>query len=172
MMDGSGGRPDDPPFPRWFRPEVQAACEVHPMGSYMAKKGEVPRGWHVVDAENQVVGRLANRVATVLMGKHRPQYTPHVDTGEFVVVVNAGKARFSGKKLDDKNYYRFTGYPKGLRITSARTMMATKPEDVIYLAVRRMLPKTRLGKQMVRKLKIYAGSEHPHQAQAPAPLAV
>lgn len=142
------------------------------MGSYMAKKGEVPRGWHVVDAENQVVGRLANKVAIVLMGKHRPQYTPHVDTGEFVVVVNAEKARLTGKKLDDKRYYRFTGYPKGLRVKTARAMFATKPEDVIYLAVRRMLPKTKLGKQMVRKLKVYAGSAHPHQAQAPAPMAV
>jgi large subunit ribosomal protein L13 len=142
------------------------------MGSYMAKKGEVPRGWHVVDADGQVVGRLANTVATVLMGKHRPQYTPHVDTGEFVVVVNAAKARFTGGKLDTKKYHRFTGFPDGLRITTAREMMAKKPEDVIYLAIRRMLPKTKLGKQMVRKLKVYAGSEHPHSAQSPAPLAV
>jgi large subunit ribosomal protein L13 len=142
------------------------------MGSYMAKKGEVPRGWHLVDADGQVVGRLANTVATVLMGKHRPQYTPHVDTGEFVVVVNAAKARFTGRKLDGKNYYHFTGYPAGLRVKTAREMMAKTPEDVIYLAVRRMLPKTKLGKQMVRKLKVYAGAEHPHQAQSPAPLAI
>ena len=142
------------------------------MGSYMAKKGEVPRRWHLVDAEDQVVGRLANSVATVLMGKHRPQFTPHVDTGEFVVVVNAAKVRFTGKKLDGKNYYSFTGYPSGLRIKTAREMMAKKPEDVIYLAVRRMLPKTKLGKQMVRKLKIYAGADHPHQAQAPAPMSL
>jgi large subunit ribosomal protein L13 len=141
------------------------------MGSYMAKKGDVKRGWHVVDADGQVVGRLATRIAQVLMGKHRPQYTPHVDTGEFVVVVNAAKARFTGRKLDGKIYHRFTGYPGGLRKTTARTMMEKKPEDAIYLAVRRMLPKTKLGKQMVRKLKIYAGAEHPHTAQAPAPLA-
>src|SRR4051812_8357219 len=113
------------------------------MGSYMAKKGEVQRGWHVVDADGQVVGRLANEVATVLMGKHRPQYTPHVDTGEFVVVVNAAKARFTGRKLERKIYYRFTGFPNGLRQTTAGEMMAKKPEDVIYLAVRRMLPKTK-----------------------------
>ena len=139
-------------------------------GSYMAKKGEVRRGWHVVDAQDQVVGRLANKVAMVLMGKHRPQYTPHVDTGEFVVVVNAAKARLTGRKLDGKVYYRFTGFPSGLRSTTAREMMAKKPEDVIYLATRRMLPKTKLGKQMIRKLKVYAGADHPHQAQMPAPL--
>lgn len=142
------------------------------MGSYMAKKGEVERGWHVVDADDQVVGRMANKIATVLMGKHRPQYTPHVDTGEFVVVVNAAKARFTGRKLDGKKYFHFTGYPHGLRVTTAREMFAKKPEDVVYLAVRRMLPKTKLGKLMMRKLKIYAGATHPHEAQAPAPMAV
>ena len=142
------------------------------MGSYMAKKGEVRRDWHLVDAADRVPGRLATRIAQVLMGKHRPQYTPHVDTGEFVVVVNAAKVRLTGRKLDDKNYYRFTGYPKGLRVKTAREMLATKPEDVLYLAVRRMLPKTKLGKQMIRKLKIYAGADHPHTAQSPAPLAI
>jgi large subunit ribosomal protein L13 len=171
-MDGAERRPDDPPFPQRSRPEVRPAHEVHPMGSYMAKKGEVPRGWHVVDATDQVVGRLANKVAMVLMGKHRPQFTPHVDTGEFVVVVNAAKARLTGGKLDTKVYHRFTGWPSGLRRTTAREMMAKKPEDVIYLAVRRMLPKTRLGKQMVRKLKVYAGAEHPHVAQAPVAMNV
>lgn len=142
------------------------------MGSYMAKKGEMPRGWHLVDADGKVVGRMATKIARILMGKHRPQYTPHVDTGEFVVVINAAKLRLTGNKLDGKNYFSFTGYPHGLRIKTAREMMAAKPEDVVYLAVRRMLPKTRLGKQMVRKLKIYAGADHPHQAQAPAPLSV
>ena len=141
------------------------------MGTVMAKPGSEKRGWHVVDADDQVVGRLATRIAQVLMGKHRPQYTPHVDTGEFVVVINASKARLTGRKLDGKIYHRFTGWPGGLRKTTARVMMDKKPEDVIYLAVRRMLPKTKLGKQMVRKLKIYAGAEHPHEAQAPAPLA-
>jgi large subunit ribosomal protein L13 len=140
------------------------------MGSYMAKKGEVPRGWHLVDANDQVVGRLATRIAKILMGKHRPQYTPHVDTGEFVVVVNAAKVRFTGRKLERKVYYSFTGYPDGLRVATAGEKMAKKPEDVIYLAVRRMLPKTRLAKHMVRKLKIYPGAEHPHQAQAPVAL--
>lgn len=142
------------------------------MGSYMAKKGEVERGWHLVDATDRVPGRLATQIARVLMGKHRPTYTPHVDTGEFVVVVNAAKVRLTGRKLDDKNYYRFTGYPHGLRIRTAREVLATKPEDVIYFAVRRMLPKTKLGKKMMRKLKIYPGAEHPHAAQQPASLAI
>ncbi len=142
------------------------------MGSYLAKKGEVRRDWHLIDASDKVVGRLATRIARVLQGKHRPQFTPHVDTGEFVVVVNAAKVRLTGRKLEDKRYYRFTGYPKGLRSKTAGEMLATKPEDVLFLAVRRMLPKTKLGKQMIRKLKIYAGAEHPHAAQMPTPLTV
>jgi large subunit ribosomal protein L13 len=141
------------------------------MSSYMAKKGEVPRGWHVVDAAGQVPGRLATRIAQILMGKHRPLWTPHVDTGEFVVVVNAEKVRLTGRKLDDKRYYRFSGYPSGLRSKTAREMLATKPEDVVWLAVRRMLPKTKLGRKMLRKLHVYRGAEHPHGAQQPAPLA-
>ena len=100
------------------------------MGSYMAKQGEVRRGWHLVDAEGKVVGRMATRIAQVLMGKHRPQYTPHVDTGEFVVVVNAEKVRFTGRKLDDKLYFRFSGFPGGLRSRTARTVLATTPEEV------------------------------------------
>ena len=142
------------------------------MGSFMAKKGEVQRGWHVVDATGKAPGRLAARVATVLMGKHRPIWTPHVDTGEFVVVINAEKVRFTGRKNDLKEYKRFTGWPGGLRLTKAKDVLATRPEDVVYLAIRRMLPKTRLGRQMIRKLKVYAGAEHPHTAQAPAPMAV
>ena len=130
----------------------------------------VERGWHLVDADGLSVGRLASRVARVLMGKHRPQYTPHVDTGEFVVVVNAGKARFTGRKIEDKRYYHYTGYPGGLRERKASEIMEEKPEDAIYLAVRRMLPKTRLGRQMIRKLNIYPGAEHPHEAQDPQPL--
>ncbi len=142
------------------------------MGSYMAKQGEVRRGWHLVDAEGKVVGRMATRIAQVLMGKHRPQYTPHVDTGEFVVVVNAEKVRFTGRKLDDKLYFRFSGFPGGLRSRTARTVLATKPEEVLELAVRRMLPKTRLGRQMIRKLKVYAGPSHPHEAQQPVQLEI
>lgn len=140
--------------------------------SYMAKKGEVQRGWHIVDATGKAPGRLATQVAKVLMGKHRPTWTPHVDTGEFVVVVNCAAVRFTGKKTDDKEYQRFTGYPGGLRIKSAKEVLATKPEDVVYLAIRRMLPKTKLGRQMIRKLKVYAGAQHPHAAQQPAELKV
>jgi large subunit ribosomal protein L13 len=138
--------------------------------STMAKKGEVARGWHLVDATGRAPGRLAARVAQILMGKHRPLWTPHTDTGEFVVVVNAEKVRFTGRKLDGKEYKRFTGYPGGLRLKTAREVLETKPEDVVYLAVRRMLPKTKLGRQMIRKLKIYRGAEHPHAAQQPAVL--
>ena len=142
------------------------------MGSYIAKKGETPRGWHVVDATGKAPGRLATQVATVLMGKHRPTYTAHVDTGEFVIVINADKVKFTGKKLDDKRYYRYSGYQGGLHSKTTRQVLAEKPEDVVYLAVRKMLPKTRLGRQMVRKLKVYAGPEHPHAAQMPQPMSV
>lgn len=140
------------------------------MGCYIAKKGEVQRGWHLVDAAGHAPGRLATRVAMVLMGKHRPTWTPHVDTGEFVVVINADKVKFTGRKLDGQRYWRFAGYPGSLRSKTAREVLATKPEDVLYLAIRKMLPKTKLGRQMVRKLKVYAGPDHPHAAQMPQPL--
>lgn len=143
------------------------------MRSYMAKKCDVPKGWHVVDATGKAPGRLATQVATVLMGKHRPTYTPHVDTGEFVVIVNAEKVRLTGRKTEDKRYYRYSGYQGGLRSKTAKEVLASgRPEDVVYLAVRKMLPKTRLGRQMIRKLKVYAGPVHPHSAQAPQPLSV
>lgn len=140
------------------------------MGSYMPKKGETARGWHVVDANGQVAGRMASQIAKILMGKHRPTWTPHVDTGDFVIVVNAEKVKLTGRKLEDKRYYRFSGYPGSLRSKTAGEMLATKPENVVYLAVRKMLPKTKLGRQMVRKLKVYAGADHPHAAQMPQPL--
>ncbi len=140
------------------------------MRSYMAKKETIQRRWHLVDAENQVVGRLASRIALVLMGKHRPEYTPHVDTGDFVVVVNAEKVRLTGRKMEQKAYYHYSGYPGGLKERKVKDVLESKPKDVLHLAVRRMLPKTRLGKQMIRKLKIYAGPEHPHAAQMPEPL--
>lgn len=135
--------------------------------TYMAKNDEIDRKWLLVDAEGAVVGRLATRIARVLMGKHRPTYTPHVDTGDFVVVVNAEKVRLTGRKMDQKVYYHYTGWAGGLRERAVRDVLAEKPEDVIRLAVRRMLPKTRLGRQMLRKLRIYAGPEHPHEAQQP-----
>jgi large subunit ribosomal protein L13 len=142
------------------------------MRSYMAKQGQVDRGWHLVDADGLVVGRLASRIATILMGKHRPVYTSHIDTGEFVVVVNCEKVRFTGRKPQDKVYYHYTGWAGGLRTRSVSDVLDSKPEQILYLAVRRMLPKTRMGKQMLRKLKLYAGPEHPHEAQAPQPLAI
>jgi len=138
------------------------------MKTFMAKQGQVEQKWYVVDVTDKVLGRVATRIAMILMGKHRPQYTPHVDTGEFVVVVNASKVRFTGNnKLKQRTYQSFTGYPGGQKETTLGEMMEKKPEKVISEAVRRMLPKTKLGTAMLSKLKVYAGSEHPHQAQTP-----
>jgi large subunit ribosomal protein L13 len=137
------------------------------MSTYMAKKGDVKQRWFVIDAADQVVGRLAVQIATVLRGKHRPEYTPHVDTGEFVIVINAAKVRFTGRKLETKTYKAYSHYPGGLRETSARDLMATHPERIIEHAVRRMVPRNKLGRQQMSKLKIYAGPNHPHQAQLP-----
>ncbi|MBN2024178.1 MAG: 50S ribosomal protein L13 [Pirellulales bacterium] len=138
------------------------------MKTYMAKPGEVPRNWWVVDATDKVLGRLASDIAVLLMGKHRPQYTPHVDTGDFVVVVNADKVALTGKKWEQKRYTWYTGYTH-LRSESAQERMAAKPTLILTEAVRRMLPKNKLGKTMLTKLKVYAGGEHPHQAQNPQP---
>ncbi|NOY45458.1 MAG: 50S ribosomal protein L13 [Deltaproteobacteria bacterium] len=140
------------------------------MKSYMATPQTAERDWFVVDAEGQTLGRLASRIATILRGKHKPTYTPHVDTGDFVVVVNAEKVRLTGNKLDQKMYWRHSGYPGGIKGRTARQMLERKPEDVLRLAVKGMLPKNILGRNMLRKLKIYAGPEHPHQAQQPRPL--
>lgn len=138
------------------------------MKTYMAKPGEVEQKWWVVDATDKVLGRLASDIAVILMGKHRPTYTPHVDTGDFVIVVNAEKVRLTGRKLDQKEYTRYTGYP-GLRIETAKTRMERHPDRILSEAVRRMLPKNKLGRKMLAKLKIFAGPEHPHQAQQPEP---
>jgi len=140
------------------------------MSSFMAKPGELPKTWHLVDGEGQVVGRLAAAVARILMGKHRPEYTPHLDTGDFVIVVNAEKLKFTGNKLETKEYKWFTGYPGGLKTRTAKEMLAKRPAEVLRLAVRRMLPKNKLARHMLTKLKIYAGPKHPHQAQQPKPL--
>jgi len=126
----------------------------------------------VVDADRQVLGRLAARVADVLRGKHKPSYTPHVDTGDFVVVINADKVRLTGKKLDQKLYWRYTGYSSGIKSQSAREMLEKKPEELIRAAVRGMLPKNRLNRKIITKLKVYAGPDHPHQAQQPKPLEI
>ncbi|GAB4249216.1 50S ribosomal protein L13 [Deferrisoma sp.] len=140
------------------------------MKSYMATPQTAEREWFVVDAEGQTLGRLASRIATVLRGKHKPTYTPHVDTGDFVIVVNAEKVRLTGNKLDQKMYWRHSGYPGGIKGRTARQMLERKPEEVLRHAVKGMLPKNILGRDMLRKLKIYAGPEHPHQAQQPRPL--
>ena len=138
--------------------------------TFMANAQNVERKWFVVDAEGQTVGRLAAEVAKVLRGKHKPTFTPHVDTGDFVIVINAGKAVFTGKKLINKTYFRHSGYNGGTTFTPAGQMMEKFPERVIEHAVRGMLPKNRLGEQMYRKLNVYAGPEHPHAAQQPEEL--
>ena len=138
----------------------------------MFKKEEIEKKWYIVDAKGKTLGRLASRIACVLMGKHKPEYTPHVDTGDYVIVVNADKVVLTGKKLDQKLYYRHSGYPGGLKIISARQMLQKHPERVIYLAVKRMLPKTALGRKMLKKLKVYASPDHPHSAQKPEPLEI
>lgn len=140
------------------------------MKSYMAKTLEVPRRWFVVDAKGKVLGRLASRIAMVLRGKNKPEFTPHMDAGDFVVVLNAGDVRLTGRKLDQKIYYRHSGYIGGLKEISARHLLKKKPEEVLRHAVRGMLPKNSLGRNLLRKLKIYTGAEHPHQAQQPVPL--
>lgn len=137
------------------------------MRTYMAKPSEVDRKWWIVDAEGKTLGRLASEVASIIRGKHKPNFTPHVDNGDFVVVINASKVVLTGKKLQNKMYYRHSGYPGGLKVTSAKDMLANKPERMVELAVHGMLPKNRLGEKMKLKLKVYAGSEHPHQAQQP-----
>jgi large subunit ribosomal protein L13 len=142
------------------------------MKTYNAKPGEIARDWYLVDAEGQTLGRLATRLADVLRGKGKPQYTPHVDTGDFVVVVNAEKIAVTGNKLDDKMYYRHSGYPGGLKERPLREQLARRPEEVLRKAVKGMLPRNRLSRQQLTKLKIYAGPEHPHDAQAPKPLEV
>ena len=137
------------------------------MRTYMAKAGEVERKWYIVDAEGQTLGRLASEVASILRGKHKPTFTPHVDTGDHVIVINAAKIELTGKKLDKKLYYRHSTHPGGLKVTTARDMRKNKPERMLELAIHGMLPKNRLGERMKMKLKVYAGSEHPHQAQNP-----
>ncbi len=140
--------------------------------TYHARNGQVPQNWHHVDAADQVLGRLASRVAVLLMGKHKPQYTPHVDVGDYVVITNAQQIRLTGNKLDQKVYQTYSGHPSGRRTRSYRQVFETKPELLLHRAVRRMLPKNRLATGMLKKLKVYAGSEHPHQAQKPQPLSL
>lgn len=135
-----------------------------------AKKETVERKWYVVDAEGEVVGRLCSKIASVLRGKHKPSYTPHVDTGDCVIVINADKIRFTGSKMDQKEYITYSGYPGGQKRVVARQMLQKKPIAIIENAVKGMLPKNRLGRAMRKKLFVYEGAEHPHQAQKPEPL--
>lgn len=142
------------------------------MKSYMARPAQVERRWHLIDAEGQTLGRLASEIARLLRGKNKPQYTPHVDTGDFIVVLNAEKVSVTGKKAEQKVYYRHTGRPGGLKETSYEVMLERKPTEILRKAVRGMMPRTRLGRQQFKKLKIYAGPEHPHEAQNPQPYEV
>ena len=138
--------------------------------THVVKPKEIQREWWVVDAEGKTLGRLASRIASVLRGKHKPIYSPHVDTGDFVVVTNADQVATTGRKLDQKKYYHYSGYPGGLRAVTLRRQLERHPTRVLRAAVRGMLPKNRLGRRMLRKLKVYAGPEHPHHAQQPKPL--
>ncbi len=140
------------------------------MKTYSAKPGEIARDWYLVDADGQTLGRLATRIADMLRGKGKAAYTPHVDTGDFIVVVNAEKIHVTGNKLDQKRYYRHSGYPGGLRSRTLREQLDRRPTEVLRTAVKGMLPKNRLARQQINKLKIYTGPEHPHEAQAPKPL--
>jgi len=138
--------------------------------TYYPKQGEIEREWVLVDANDQTLGRLASRIASILIGKHKPTYTPGVDCGDFVVVVNAERVRVTGNKLEDKRYYWHTGYPGGLKSLALRELLAKHPERVLRKAVWGMVPHNRLGRKLMKKLKIYAGPDHPHQAQQPKPL--
>ena len=142
------------------------------MGTYFAKQTDVIRKWHLVDANGKTLGRLASRVAILLRGKHKPTFTPHIDTGDHVVIINADKIRLTGDKLKTKTYIHHTGYPGGLKSVTAEHVHAKNPTGLVTRAIKGMLPKNPLGKRMARKLKVYAGTEHPHEAQRPEPLAL
>ena len=140
------------------------------MRTFTEKQADIERDWYVVDAEGETLGRLASRIAPILKGKHKPTYTPYLDCGDFVVIINAEKVRVTGRKLDQVFYHHHSGYPGGLKSVSLREQLDRYPERVLQAAVRGMLPKNKLGRRMIKKLKVYAGNEHPHQAQQPKPL--
>src|SRR5215472_4847118 len=140
------------------------------MNCYQAKTGELAKHWYVIDASDQVVGRLAAQIAPILMGKHRPTYTPHIDTGDYVIVTNVDKVVFTGQKWQQKSYQRYSGYPGGQRDEAAWKLFQRRPERILELAVQRMMPKNKIGRHMLAKLKLYVGPNHPHQAQQPIPL--
>ena len=140
------------------------------MKAYQAKAGELAKHWYVIDANGMVVGRLAAQIAPILMGKHRPTYTPHIDTGDYVIVTNVDKVVFTGEKWRQKSYQRYTGYPGGQKEEEAWKLFRRRPERILELAVQRMMPKNKIGRHMLAKLKLYVGPNHPHQAQQPIPL--
>jgi len=140
--------------------------------TFIAKKEEIQREWHVIDAKDKILGRMASRIAMILQGKTKPTYTPHVDTGDFVIVLNAGGIKLTGNKMRDKVYYTHSGYPGGLKKYPVKLWLEKHPDRVVKLAVKRMLPKTKLGTAMIKKLKVYAGSDHPHEAQQPKILEI
>jgi len=142
------------------------------MKTFVAKEHEIEKNWHLIDASNKVLGRLATEIATILRGKNKPIFTPHMDAGDYVVVVNAERVVLTGNKLEKKTYYRHSGYVGGLKKTTAKEMLEKKPENLIKLAVKGMLPKTSLGRRQLTKLKVYAGPDHPHQAQQPVKLEI
>jgi large subunit ribosomal protein L13 len=148
----------------------EQASEEAIMSTYMPKPGEVKADWHIIDGTDQVLGRLASRIALLVQGKHKPTYTPHVDTGDFVILLNAEKVRVTGRKADVLEYDTYSRYPGGRRLYSYKTMKQLHPEKLVELAVRRMLPKSKLGRNILGKLKIYKGTEHPHSAQQPKEL--
>jgi len=140
--------------------------------TYVPKAAEIHRKWYIVDAEGKTLGRLASQVAKILRGKHKPEFTPHLDVGDFVIVINASKVRLSGKRVEMKEYFHYSGYPGGAKFRSFKELIQTKPEFVIEHAVKGMLPHNRLGRKLIRKLKVYGDSNHPHQAQKPEPLSL
>ena len=140
--------------------------------TFIAKKEEVQRDWRLIDAEDKVLGRIASRIAMILQGKTKPIYTPHIDTGDFVVIINAEKVKLTGNKMNDKVYYTYSGYPGGLKKYPVKTWLKKHPDRLVTLAVKRMLPKTKLGRAMLKKLKVYAGPDHPHEAQQPKLLEI
>ncbi|MBC7240872.1 MAG: 50S ribosomal protein L13 [Anaerolineae bacterium] len=154
---------------RWIRARTLRRSQDE-VRTYTLKEKDIQREWYVVDAAGKTLGRLATEIAKILRGKHKPYYTPHMDCGDYVIVINADKIRVTGRKLDQKMYYWHSGYPGGLKSVTLRRQLQTHPERVLQAAVRGMLPKNRLGRKMFKKLKVYASPEHPHQAQQPKPL--
>jgi large subunit ribosomal protein L13 len=170
--DARGGRIGKSSYDSCPRRALSSRGLFHVMRTYVAKPTDRERNWLVVDANGKTLGRLATQIADALRGKRKPQYTPHIDTGDFVVVVNAEKIVVTGKKRTDKRYYRHSGYPGGLRSRSFEEMQARRPEEIIRLAVKGMMPRNRLARKQLTKLKVYAGPEHPHVAQKPEPMEV